>query len=348
MTPEEGRRELTVNEMIQQMYAEEMEVEADTIFRNYFESPRKPYIFLNYDQMGEHPLDATSRIEQVINLQKNVNKTGQQIEMMNERSKGKWVFNADMIEKETVESLDLNDPDQDVMVSGSARDAAQLFQSPPASSPIYQEQEQNRQRVFQKMGTNSTTRGVREGSETATARQLFREADYGKIDDLVEDTINAAAEQMADWAMQFIKLKYKTGKMRKLLGKDGDVTFTKITQDTVEDGAEVVMAASGVDRMEQKREAFERAGMQLTDPITFFIDTGASDPKGRAEKLLTFISSPELYMQKYVLNRDTQGMIDELNGQAPPQEEAPPAELGAGLPMGGGGGMENDPLGLFQ
>lgn len=334
------KKEPTEQDIIRSVLGE-MELEQETVFRNYFKTPRKPYIFLNYDQFGECPLDATSRIEQAIPLQKDVNKRGAQISEMNDRARGKFVFNASAISKEVVENLDLNNPDQDIMVDDKldVRNAFAYLNPPTAPAPLYTEQENERQKAFSKMGTNATTRGVREGSETATARQLFKESDFGRIDDIVEETINAAAEEMSRWSMQMIRLFYTQGHMRRLLGKDGDVSFTEITSDSVEDGQEVVISASGVDKMQTKREAVEMAQMGMVDPLTFFIDMGVQDPKGRARKLMIFQSAPELYMQKYIEDRDTQGMADALR-QAPAENQVMPQQQ-AMPPMGGGGNYQN-------
>lgn len=305
------------------------ELISETFFRNYFETPRKPYIFLGYDQLGESPLDTTSRIEQTISLQENVNKRGAMITEMNDRSKPKFIFNAKMIDKPTVENLDLNDPDQDVMVEGDVREAYGHVTSPPAPAPLYTELESERQKAFSKMGTNATTRGVREGKETATARQLFKEADFGRIDDIVEETINDAAEQMAQWALQMIKLFYTKGHMKRLLGIDGEVSFEMINQDNVEDGMEVVTSASGVDKMQLKRDAYERVKIGMTDPYNFFVDTEASDPIGRTKNLMLFMSAPELYLQQVAEGRDTAGMAEALAQQPPegaPPPEQPPVE----------------------
>ena len=166
----------------------------------------------------------------------------------------------------------------------------------------------------------------------------MRESDFGRIDDIVENTINPAAEFMARWAMQFIKMFYTKPHLRKLLGQDGDVVFAKINRDSVEDGMEVSVSASGVDKLERKREAFERARMQMTDTLTYFIDTDASDPIGRTDKLMTFLLAPQLYQQKFVEKRDTKEIGEALDQQPITADTLPPTTGQAVQMFGGGGG----------
>ena len=71
------------------------QVSVEKTYRNYFAHPRKPYIFITYDQWGEMPYDETSRIEQSIPLQDTVNKRGRQITEMADRTRGKYIFSTD-------------------------------------------------------------------------------------------------------------------------------------------------------------------------------------------------------------------------------------------------------------
>lgn len=331
------KREASEDEIRASMFGEE-ELEQDTIFHNHFEQPRKPYIFLGYDQLGNQPYDATSRIEQVILMQDNVNKRGRQITEMNDRARGKNVFDGDKIDKETVEEMDPADPNEDLVVSGDVRKAHTFIPGQPAPQQLYAEQDTERNKAFAKMGTHATTRGERQ-SDVATTNQILRESDFGRIDDIVEDTINYAAELMANWSIQFIKLFYTSNHMSRVLGDDGEITFIKINRDRVEDGMEVSVTASGVDKLQKKREALEMAKLGSIDPLNFFKDMGVSDPKGRTEALLMFQAEPLMYLQQTVRGMEVGDLAQTLQqqpiqgqqpGQPAPQGQAPQAATGGG------------------
>ena len=339
-TMEAGKKRMpTDEEMRNMMFGESPEMGVEQYYYNYFSDPQFPYIFMGYDQWGEMPLDETSPIEQILPIQDNVNKRGRQITEMNDRAKGKHIFSTEGgIEKKTIEEMDMNNPDEDILVDGKVNEVHSFIPGQPAPAQLYKEQEQERQKAFAKMKTHSTTRGEKT-SDVATTNQILREADFGAIDDMVNETINPAAEKMAAWAMQFIRLFYTVDHMKKILGADGQVTWTRINRDSVEDGMEVTISASGVDKIQRKREAFERARMKLTDPLSFYEDTDVPDPLARTEKLMMFMLAPELYLQTYVKKRTTQQMGEALNeqpiqGQAPPPPE--PTPEGNGVAAGGG------------
>jgi len=298
----------------------------ERIYHNHFRNPRKPYYLMGYKQLGMQVYDETTRIEQSIYLQDNINVRGKQITELAALTKGKNVFSTDSgMDAKDVEEYDQGNPDQDLLVDGDLSKVHTFIPGTPPTQALFQDQNINRERLFSKMGTNAALRGVREGPDPATKTQLFKESDFTRIDDEVEATINPAGEWMADWALQFIKLFYTEEHLERLVGKDGKVVFQKLDRDLVEDGVEVEVSASSVDKIRRKSEAFDRAGIQMTDPISFFRDTEADDPKGRAEKLILFNTSPALYFQKFIEDKkDTQEQVDSL-GQQPTQvpQESP-------------------------
>jgi hypothetical protein len=169
----------------------------------------------------------------------------------------------------------------------------------------------------------------------ATSNQIAREADFTRTDDLVEDTINAAAEWMAQWSLQFIKLRYTKDHFRKLLGDKGLVTFVRINRDMISDGMEVMIKASGTDKLKAQNNAKTMAELKLIDPLTFYEDMGLSDPKGRTERLMTFTVDPATYMTKYVMDMaTTEAQVDGLLGPGAAQALGgqPPAPAPAPAP----------------
>ena len=276
-------------------------LEERKIYRNHFAYPKKPYFIMTYNLFGEHPIDVSTDIEQVLDFQDNVNREGRQITDMNTRSKPKLVLSIDAYDKKTVERLNTDNPNQTIMIEGDTRAGHNVIQTPPAPRQIYESKLNNRSIAFEIMALNATTRGTREpGDETLGAKQMMREQDFGVIDDEVDDTINACAEWMAGWAMQMIKRFYTKDKMITLEGKFGAIIFDRINQDLVEDGMDVEISASGVDKQKRKTEAFEMARLKMIDPYNFYKDIGINNPEGRTRDLLISTASPELYLKMIV------------------------------------------------
>lgn len=310
--------------------------QVEKVYNNYFQMPRTPFFFMGYDQWHKIAYDETSRIEQNIMNQNNLDTRGKQIqETLAER--GKHVFSKDGgLAPEDIEKMDMNDPNQDILVEGDVR-AVHSFIPPQRPTPAeFQDMDNTRSRMYGIAGSNAIRGQIQ--SSVATTNQIAREADFSRADDLVEDTINAASEWIAEWAMQFIKLRYTEEHMKKLLGNKGAVTFIRLKNDMIDDGMEVVIKASGTDKLKAQNNAMDMAKLQLIDPLTFFEDMGLPDPEGRAKKLLAFLQGAmDGYSTYSLLLQGMEGtpqMVDGLlgNGAAqalqpqPPQAPTPPVQ----------------------
>lgn len=319
---EEGKKREVNEEDVRQLLFGGQEVQEQTVFNNYFQNARKPYFLMVYENWGNSPIGVTSRVEQIINFQDNINDQGRQIGDMNRRSVGKDIYSTEGIDKKDVEKIDPANPRQAIAVKGKINEVYAHVGPNPAPAQLYNAIQSDRSKAFEMMGVNATTRGVREtGDDTLGGMQMMREADYGLIDDLVEDTINAAAEWMSQWAMQFIKLFYTKPKMIRSLGRSGETVFNSLSQDLVEDGMEVVVSASGVDKLQRKRLAVENAKLGMSDPLTFFEDTDQTRPRERAMRSMMFKMSPQMYMTTYLMEQN-QGTQQAQNTAAMLQPES--------------------------
>lgn len=307
-------------------------IPTETVYYNYFKTPRKPYFFMVYEPIGTDPISATTSIEQIIPFQDHINDEGRQIIEMNERSAGKPVFNSEALDKETIKSLDWRNHKQAITVNGDDINKVFTFaQMPAAPAQLYQSKEENRSIAFEMIGVNATTRGVKDGDQTLGEAQMFREADYGFIDDLVEETINEGAEWMAQWTMQFIRLFYTKRHIKDVIGKDGEALYLAITQDLVDDGMVVEVSASGVDKLMRKRLAMENQKMGVGDLLSYYEDIGADNPKERAYRAFLQVNMPQMYAQEYLVPDEMKGQM-----QAMLQAQAQPAPAGGATPPAGG------------
>lgn len=308
-------------------------VETEQVYHNYFDMPKKPYFFLGYDQWGKQPLDETSRVEQNIRNQETLDKREKQI---NEKldMRGKHVFSKDGgLKPDDIEKLDINDPNQDILIEGDVNKTHSFIAPDPVTAQEFQDIMNTRDRMYSIAGSTSIRGSLQ--TDVATSNQIAREADFTRADDLVEDTINAASEWMASWALQFIKLRYTQKHLRRLMGAKGEAVFIKLHRDMVADGMEVMIKSSGTDKLKAQRNAIEMAklGPPFTNPLDFFNDMDIADPEGRAERGMIFANDPAMYIAKYLEHLpDTQAMAGALNGTMPPAGGPVPA---APAPTGG-------------
>lgn len=308
-----------------------------TSYRNYLNQPEKPFFFFGYEQGGKMPYDETSWAEQSLPIQKNLDHRGKQITEMIDRNRGKHIWSADAMKAEDAEEIDLSDPDQDLVLDGNPNDVHEFIQPDLPQSALFADYENSRQRIFQKAGVQSTAGRVTE--QTATGRQIDREADYTRADDLIEDTINASLEWMAMWELHMIKLYYTQEHLVRSVGPDGKVAFLSLQQSMVDKRQEVVISASVADKLKRERVSQFMANIKMTDPVTFYRDNELPDPEGRAEAFMAFNNplTQAFYIAKFIMNNNQGDILSEtmkaLQAQMEGQAQAgEPPQPGQGTP----------------
>jgi hypothetical protein len=316
---ESTKRELTPEEMMQRLITGDVSgIQKEKVYHNYFKAPKKPYYFFGYDQWGKVVYDETSRIEQNIRNQENLDDQLKRIiDQLKQRIKHIWSKESGL-KAEDVQKMDMDNPNLDALIEGDIAKVHGVVLPERPDAPQYKSLQDTRDRMYA-ISHATAVRGAIQ-SDVATTNQIAREADFTTTDDLVEDTINAASEWMANWQMQFIKLRYTEDHLKQLIGKEGHVTFVKLRRDMISDGMEVTIKSSSTDKLKAQNNALQMAklGAPFTNPIDFYRDMGLDDPEGRTERGMTFALQPNVYFTKFVMKlKDSQAMGDMLNGAVP-------------------------------
>jgi len=302
-------------EMLQQIAQLGFDVpglERKKVFRNFFTNPRKPFIFSGLEQYGEMPYDETSRIEGNILLQDNYDMRGMQITKMIDDSRGKHVFSSlSGLKKETVDAMDMNDPDEDVFLTGELGKVHAFIQKEQPSQAMFADLNRTHERMMERLNLSGAVRGQIE-SDVATTNQIARESSITSANEISDLMVNDITTQIAEWHMQFMKLRWTPEHFQELVGSAGDTVQETLAYDMIEDGLVVTVKASGTDKLQAERQAKEEAQIGIIDPVSYFKDTGRDDPEGRAEKVFLWNNAPELYFKKIIQGQDLSDIASEI------------------------------------
>lgn len=327
------KQEPGVEDLYNALFGQEQKT--DTIYYNYFKNPRKPYFLMVYESLGEDPIDATNRIEQILYFQDHINQEGTQIIQMNEQSAGKLLVNSDAMDKKDIKKIDWHNTAQAISVNGDdINKAFSHVAMPAAPGQLYQSKTENRNIAFEMLGVGQTTRGITQGNDTLGQDQMAREQDFGFLDHLTEETINEAALWISEWKFQFIRLFYTKQHFVEIVGKDGESAYKVITQDLISDGLSVTVGASGVDKQKRIQMAVKNAELGFSDILTYYQDTNQANPKERARRAFLQKASPMQYYQEFLAPKsETPGGVPGPVQPGAEQTAQPPAEgQPAGMP----------------
>ncbi len=268
-------------------------------------------------------MDETSWVEQNTQNQRSLDKRGKQIEETLD-SRGHHIFSKGALTPSDVEEMDLDAPNVDLSVEGNVNEVHAYIAPERPTKEEFEEINNLRGRMYA-IAHSQAIRGEIKAEAPATSNQIAREGDFTAADDIVEDTINPAGQWMGDWSMQWIKLRYTKDHFRWIMGVAGDVVYQKLNRNMIMEGMIVKIKSSGSDKIRAQNNALEMGKMQMTDPYTFFVDMGLSDPEGRTEKLILAKTDPMAYLQKVSKKLDSsqalaQALMNvEQTGAAMPQ-----------------------------
>ncbi len=275
-------------------------------YYNYFEIPRKPYIFFTYQNLGESPYDDTTPLEQAIPSQRLVNRVARQITQISENAVPKKVF-GNLITKEDARRVS-NDPDESIWLdTPDVSTAMTWFNADPPAPELFNLLQDTRTRLDGIFNTHGPIKGEQgSASESGTAKQITREGDLTVSDDLVDIVVERVVYEMAGWAMQMAKLFYDEPHFLRASGNDGSVLSAQLTRKDFQDGLEVDVKANSVDKMTNRQDALNLAGRKAIDPLSMLEDMDKPNPKERVRRLIAFLNGAQDGYQTYLKEIDTE------------------------------------------
>lgn len=263
------------------------QVQTEKVFRNFFDRPRKPYIFYTYENLGRSPMDDTTAIEQAIPLQRNLNKTGKQIRDISDGITNKYAFN-NTISQDQARLVTAN-PKEPIWMDNDQpiNQSVSNFQNVGPPTVLFQEMAQTRQQIDSKFSVANINQmgGQR---ESGISKQITRENDLVTTDDLSQIVIERVVEETGSWAIQFMKLMYVDSHFKSKMGKDGQVIQEYIQRDMIDDGIALTVKGSGTDKVTARNQAINLGTSGAIDPMTMFEEMDAPNPKERTQRLLLF------------------------------------------------------------
>lgn len=256
---------------------------------NFWKKARKPYILLAPFSLGKGPIPERAMVEQAMPIQDGLNVVGRII--INHATKmgnGVWLVDSSTMTKE--ESDQIRNEAGLILYGSGVANPNNLRRDTPPTLPQYMFElwsglNASLDNLF---GIHSTTRGERQGKETARGRVLLKEADMGRLDYIVRE-IDRAVQELGEGYVQMIKLFYTDSRKIKFLGVSEGLEVFDIAGSDVEDGLEIMVRSGSTlpkDEVTEADRMIQLWQMGAVDPITLFESLKFSDPMKSVERLM--------------------------------------------------------------
>lgn len=258
--------------------------------KNFFEYAQKPYIFLSTFNYSKGLVSSPSIVYQSIPVQDAINTVIRKvIDHVVKMGNGAWMIDKEVMTFEEAKEKINNAAGIIIYGNGAARQDMVRRDAPVPLPGHFFSMLQSLNSQFDNLwGLHSTTRGERQQQETATGRQLLKQADIGRMDMFVR-TLERAIDDLGDWFLQLMKMFYDQDKVYQILTPEGTMRFINFKGSSIKKGFKVrvkVGSTLPIDRESEAMRAIQLFQLGGLDPITLYRKLGYPNPEQMADMLM--------------------------------------------------------------
>jgi hypothetical protein len=207
---------------------------------NYFDEPRKPYIFATIFNNENSPIGRTDMITLSASLQQGIDKRKIEIGENCELANGIIKVDSEVMGKSDAQRIRFET--KGVIWGKGVVNGVQRETGTALPQMVFDDMIDSRQEIDNIMAASSAFRGERQGQETKAGRLALIQQSYLRLNELVQ-VIDYVYYEMFSWAMQLAKTRYTEYHYAKWMGKEGAREVIEIIQDDFETGSEVKVIA---------------------------------------------------------------------------------------------------------
>jgi len=284
------REEVTTDE-----FGVETTEEVEERGRNHFSERKMPFVFLSVFNVGKHPYDQTSLVEQVISIQDSINLRRRQIDANASQMNTSIIADADVVTKEQLaqaaRALAVGLP---IRVSGGERSVGRN-NVPPLPSFVFDALIDDRTQLRNIFGVSgSSPQGVR-GERTVRGKIQIQGQDADRIGSGIGEYVEEFADGIYNWWVQMMFVYYNEEHHAAVVGKDSAMEFTSLRRDDFNKKLLVSVKPGSLvpkDDLTKRNEAIDLWAAGAIDPVTLFDKIGYADPNDAAKRLFQWQSNP--------------------------------------------------------
>lgn len=261
-------------------------------FFNYFDYPRKPYIFATIFNNKNSPIGRTDMITLSAELQRGIDKRKMDIDENCELVNGIVKVDASVMGKSDAQRIRFETKGiiwGKGVVNGVAREVGTAL-----PEMVFKDMLDSRSEIDNIMAASSAFRGERTGQETKAGRLALVEQSYLRLNELVQIG-DYVAKECFDWGMQLMKTRYTEYHYAKWMGKEEATDVIELIQDDFETGTEIKIIA-GKTLPEDNESKFEQAQNDVKggyiSPIDYLKIAKYDDAEEMAKNAFLYKVSP--------------------------------------------------------
>ncbi len=218
----------------------EDKVQYKPFYFNYFDFPRKPYIFATIFNNISSPIGRTDMITLSAELQRGIDKRKMDIDENCELANGIVKVDAEVMSKSDAQRIRWET--KGIIWGKGVVNGVQRETGGTLPQMVFDDMIDSRSEIDNIMAASSAFRGERQGQETKAGRLALIQQSYLRLNELVQ-VVDFAYHEMFSWGMQLAKTRYTEYHYAKWMGKEGAREIIELIQDDFETGSELTVIA---------------------------------------------------------------------------------------------------------
>ncbi len=316
----------------------------DKMGKNHFSQRKIPYIFLTIFNLGLHPHDDTSLIQQNLPLQDLINKRLRQIDINADTANGTWIGSGDYISKEELNKIKGRPNEKIWMETGKPSEGIMRDTGREMPGFVYQSLLDYRNEIDNIFGTHNLTRGEESRDQTVRGKLITKQSDTDRIGGGISEYLEQVCDEIFNWWVQMFYVYYDQTHLGAIIGKERAGEYFQIKnsdfgelylQVSVKEGSLIPK-----DPVSERNEAIDLWAARAIDPITLFERLDFPNPRESAKQLYIWMTHPELMFP------DVQQQVMQAMMGQPTDQSGQSIQPGGGVQpqiQGAAPGMPNQP-----
>lgn len=261
-------------------------------FFNYFDTPRKPYIFATIFNNENSPIGRTDMITLSTDLQRGIDKRKMDIDENCEMVNGMLKVDAGVMGKSDAQRIRFET--KGIVWGKGVKDGVTREVGQPLPQMVFDDMQDSRNEIDNIMAASSAFRGEREGQETKAGRLALIQQSYLRLNELVQ-VVDYVSKEAFEWALQLAKIRYTEPHYAKWIGQEDAQKIIEVIQDDFETGSEVIVIA-GKSLPKDEVFKFEQAQVDvekgIISPVDYVRIAQYDDPKEIAKNAVLYKQNP--------------------------------------------------------
>jgi hypothetical protein len=270
----------------------QVSVDYKPYYFNYFENPRKPYIFTTIFNNENTPIGRTDMITLSADLQRGIDKRKMDIDENSELANGILKVDAAVMGKSDAQRIRFET--RGIIWGKGVKEGVTRETGQALPQMVFDDMLDSRNEIDNIMAASSAFRGEREGQETKAGRLALIQQSYLRLNELVQ-VVDFVAHEIFSWGMQLGKTRYTEYRYAKWLGKEGAREVIEIIQDDFETGSEITIIP-GKTLPKDDEFKFEQAQNDVAQgyisPADYLEIAQYDDPKQLAKNAVLYQQNP--------------------------------------------------------